>query len=104
MPPIRILSYPIFLSFILIPSYFLKVPGIISCSSGIWIFPRRIPLCRRETDCPFLPTQRFEGQPATSDMLEDVVEAIARARGDITPQEVAEVAKQNAERFLGIRF
>ena len=63
-----------------------------------------IELLLLETDCPFLPTQRFEGQPATSDMLEDVVETIARARGDITPQEVAEVAKQNAERFLGIRF
>lgn len=28
---------------------FLKAPGIISCSSGIWIFPRPIPLCRTVT-------------------------------------------------------
>lgn len=63
-----------------------------------------IELLLLETDCPFLPTLRFEGKPATSDMLEDVVKTIALARGDITPQEVAEVAKQNAERFLSIQF
>lgn len=57
-----------------------------------------------ETDCPFLPTQRFEGQTATSDMLDDVVEVIARARKDVTPQQVADIAKENAERFLGIRL
>ena len=63
-----------------------------------------IELLLLETDCPFLPTQRYEGKPATSDMLDEVVEIIARTRGDITPQEVAEVAKQNAERFLSVEF
>lgn len=63
-----------------------------------------IELLLLETDCPFLPTQRYEGQPATSDMLDEVVEIIARARGDMTPQEVAEAAKQNAERFLAVQF
>ena len=49
MPPIRIRSYPISLHFIRILSCFLKALGIISCSSGISIFPRPIPFCRTVT-------------------------------------------------------
>lgn len=49
MLPIRIFVYLIFLSFILIPLYFPKAPGIIWCSSGISIFLRPIPLCRTAT-------------------------------------------------------
>lgn len=49
MPPFRILSYPSSLNFTLIPLRFPKAPGIISCSSGFLIFPRRILSCRNVT-------------------------------------------------------
>lgn len=53
-----------------------------------------------ETDAPFLPTKRFEGQSATSDMIEDVVKVIAEVRGDHTPQEIANIALDNAKRLF----
>ncbi|MBC5582124.1 TatD family hydrolase [Anaerofilum sp. BX8] len=55
-----------------------------------------------ETDCPFLPPCRLEGETATSDMLEDVVQAVAQARGDVTPQQVADIARENAMRLFSI--
>ena len=55
-----------------------------------------------ETDCPFLPPCRLQGETATSDMLEDVVQAVAQARGDVTPQQVAEIARENAARLFSI--
>ena len=55
-----------------------------------------------ETDAPFLPSARFEGKRATSDMIADVCEVVAQIRGDVTPQEVALAARENARRMFGI--
>ena len=33
---------------------------------------------------------------------EDVVQAVAQARGDVTPQQVAEIARENAARLFSI--
>lgn len=65
---------------------------------------REMPLTQLllETDCPFLPTARHEGQPATSDMLQEVCELIASQRGGLTAGQVAEIAKQNAVRVFGL--
>lgn len=53
-----------------------------------------------ETDAPFLPTKRFDGQIATSDMIEDVVKVISEVRKDYTPQEIANIALENAKRLF----
>ena len=50
----------------------------------------------------FLPSARFEGKRATSDMIADVCEVVAQIRGDVTPQEVALAARENARRMFGI--
>ena len=65
---------------------------------------RQMPLERLllETDAPFLPSARFEGKRATSDMIADVCEVVAQIRGDVTPQEVALAARENARRMFGI--
>ncbi len=55
-----------------------------------------------ETDAPFLPSARYEGQRATSRMIEDVCTVIARVRGDITPQEAAGAARENTRRMFGV--
>ena len=41
-----------------------------------------------------LPSARFEGKRATSDMIADVCEVVAQIRGDVTPQEVALAARE----------
>ena len=63
---------------------------------------RAMPLDRLllETDCPFLPTCSHEGQRATSDMLAEVAETIARVRGDVSAAEVASIALANAKRLF----
>ena len=65
---------------------------------------RQMPLERLllETDAPFLPSARFEGKRAPSDMIADVCEVVAQIRGDVTPQEVALAARENARRMFGI--
>ena len=54
-----------------------------------------------ETDAPFLPTYPLECR-ATSDMIEAVCEKIAEVRGDMTPDEAAAVAYENAKRLFNI--
>lgn len=65
---------------------------------------REMPMDRLllETDAPFLPSARFAGQRATSRMIEDVCEAVARVRGDVTPQQVARTARENTRRLFGV--
>lgn len=53
-----------------------------------------------ETDCPWLPTQSHEGERATSDMIGEVVETIARVRGDVSPEQVANIALANAAKLF----
>ena len=47
--------------------------------------------------------QSISGIPVVLD-ADTVINFCTRGNGEITPQEVAEVAKQNAERFLSIQF
>ncbi len=60
------------------------------------------------TDAPFLPSARFEGKRATSDMIADVCEVVAQIRGDVTPQEVALAARETpagclaSDRFVSV--
>lgn len=63
---------------------------------------RKMPLEKLvlETDCPWLPTQSHEGQRATSDMLGEVAETIARVRGDVSAAQVADIALANAARLF----
>lgn len=65
---------------------------------------REMPLDRLllETDAPFLPSARYEGQRATSRMIEDVCTVIAQVRGDVTPQEAAQAARENTRRMFGV--
>lgn len=65
---------------------------------------RGMPLDRLllETDAPFLPSARYEGQRATSGMIEDVCTVIAEVRGDVTPQEAAQIARENTRRMFGV--
>ena len=55
-----------------------------------------------ETDLPFLPPYPLAGQVATSDMMSFVCEKIAQVRGDITAQQVADIALENTKRLYGI--
>lgn len=63
---------------------------------------RKMPLDQLvlETDCPWLPTQSHEGTRAVSDMLGEVVETIARVRGDVSADQVANAALANAKRLF----
>ena len=54
-----------------------------------------------ETDAPFLPNYPLEGR-ATSAMIEEVCRRIAEIRGDMTPEEAAVCAMENAKRLFGI--
>jgi len=65
---------------------------------------RAMPLERLvlETDSPFLPPARLAGQISTSDMIGEVAETIAKVRGDCTPQEVLDLACENARRLFAI--
>ncbi len=51
-----------------------------------------------ETDAPFLPNYGME-MPATPCMIEEVARKISEIRGDMTPQEVVDVARENAARL-----
>ncbi len=53
-----------------------------------------------ETDAPFLPTLSHKGEVADSLMIQEVCEEIARVRQDVTPQEVADIALENACRLF----
>ena len=55
-----------------------------------------------ETDGPYLPTYPNNVR-ATSDMIEEVCVKIAEVRGDMTPQEVAIVAYENAKKLFSIK-
>ncbi len=55
-----------------------------------------------ETDAPFLPTLSHKGEAAHSLMISEVCEEIAKVRGDITAQEVADIALDNACRLFSI--
>ena len=65
---------------------------------------REMPLDRLllETDAPFLPSARFAGQRATSLMIGDICETIARVRGDVDAQQVAQAARENTRRMFGV--
>ena len=51
-----------------------------------------------ETDAPFLPNYGME-MPATPSMIGEVARKISEIRGDMTPQEVVDVARENAARL-----
>lgn len=50
-----------------------------------------------ETDAPFLPPAVLAGQDAYPDMISHVAEEIARIRGDVTAQQVLDIAYANAK-------
>ncbi len=52
-----------------------------------------------ETDCPYLAPAHLAGQNATSDMISFVCEKIAQVRGDVTAQQVADIALENTNRL-----
>lgn len=52
-----------------------------------------------ETDCPYLAPHHLAGQQATSDMISFVCEKIAEIRGDVTAQQVADIALENTQRL-----
>lgn len=54
-----------------------------------------------ETDAPFLPNYPLSCR-ATSDMIEEVCRRIAEVRGDMTPDEVAVCAYENAKKLFSI--
>ncbi len=56
-----------------------------------------------ETDAPFLPTLSHKGEIADSLMIKEVCEEIARVRQDVTAQEVADIALENACRLFNIK-
>lgn len=55
-----------------------------------------------ETDAPFLPPVQLTGQDAYPDMISFVAEEIARIRGDVTPQEVLDIAYANAKALYNL--
>ena len=56
-----------------------------------------------ETDAPFLPTLSHKGESADSLMIEEVCRVIAEVRKDVTAQEVADIAFNNACRLFNIK-
>lgn len=57
-----------------------------------------------ETDAPFIPTKSHEGMPATSFMIEEVVKVIAEVRKDVSAQQVANIALDNAKKLFGVNL
>ena len=55
-----------------------------------------------ETDAPFLPPAALAGQDAYPDMISYVAEEIARIRGDVTAQQVLDIAYANAKALYGL--
>lgn len=72
-------------------------------SDGLVQLARECPkeLILLETDAPFLPNYGME-MPATPDMIAKVAETISEIRGDMTPQEVVDTARENAARLYHI--
>lgn len=55
-----------------------------------------------ETDAPFLPPAHLAGQHAEPNMISFVAEKIAEIRGDVTAQEVLDIAYKNVKELYGI--
>lgn len=67
---------------------------------------REMPMERMllETDAPFLlPAHLAQtGAPALSDMIVFVAQAVAEIRGDVSPQQVLDITRENAKRLFAI--
>ena len=55
-----------------------------------------------ETDCPYLAPAEFRGQTCTSDMIGAVARKISEIKGNITPEEVIAITRENAKRLFNI--
>ena len=55
-----------------------------------------------ETDAPFLPPVSLAGQDAYPDMISYVAEKIAQIRGDVTAQQVLDIAYANAKKLYNL--
>lgn len=53
-----------------------------------------------ETDAPFLPPARLAGQKADPSMIAYAAEEVSRVRGDISAQEVVDIAAENSRRLF----
>ncbi|MPM68470.1 putative metal-dependent hydrolase YcfH [bioreactor metagenome] len=56
-----------------------------------------------ETDAPFLPPSHLIGESAKPDMISFVAEKISSLRGDVTAQEVLDIARENAKLLYNIK-
>lgn len=56
-----------------------------------------------ETDAPFLPPAHLAGEKAYPDMISFVAEKIAEIRGDVTAQEVLDIAYKNAKTLYNLK-
>ena len=79
-------------------------PAVTYSNAGTGPVVRQMPLERLllETDAPFLPAPALKANGRLPDMIADVCEVVAQIRGDVTPQEVALAARENARRMFGI--
>jgi len=55
-----------------------------------------------ETDAPFLPPSELAGQDAYPDMISYVAEKISKIRGDVTAQQVLDIAYANAKALYNL--
>lgn len=55
-----------------------------------------------ETDCPYLAPAHMRGAVSTSDMISFAAEKIAEIRGDVTAQQVVDIARENGVRLFRI--
>ncbi len=55
-----------------------------------------------ETDAPFLPPAHLAGEKAYPDMISFVAEKIAEIRGDVSAQEVLDIAYENAKKLYNL--
>ncbi len=80
-------------------------PQITYANAGrLWEIVKDMPLelLMLETDAPFIPTYSHKGEMADSIMIAEVVTKIAEIRGDISPQEVIDIATENTISMFGI--
>lgn len=56
-----------------------------------------------ETDCPFLAPAHMSEEIATSDMIAFAAEKIAEVRGDVTAQQVIDIARENGKMLFSIK-
>jgi len=56
-----------------------------------------------ETDALFLPPYNLSGQSATPDMITYVAEIISSVRGDVSPQEILDIARENDNILYNIK-